>query len=209
MSYKKFRIQSAGFSLIELIVALGLFTVVSTISITSLITLMDNNRQLRDDQALITNIVFVLDMMSREIRNGYNYYCAIVPPSGGGSDNLIPNESNNRQDCTDIPQEDSNDLHGISFLRTESMITEGDERMVFYYDKGNNMLYRRIGDGASQALVSDQVEVIDAYFFVTGTDEFTGTNDAQPTVTIFLEVRADDGREYQLQTTLTQRLLDI
>ncbi len=216
--HAQIKTRTKGFTLVELIVALGLFSVVSTIAIGSLLALIDNNRQLRGDQALITNVGFVLDMMSRDIRTGINYYCDTVPPGQQGNSAFLPSSNGDLvRDCSAPSGADAQPNHwqGLSFSSTESLVAGTDDRIVYYYDRGANMLFRRVNDDAPQALVSDQIEIVDAYFYVTDTDQFSAVDDTpdnsnrQPTVSIFLAVQANDGQEYQLQTTVTQRLLDI
>ena len=200
---KKYHNHNRGFTLVELIVALGLFAVVSTISIGSLITLMDNNRQLRGDQAIITNIGFAFDMMTRDIRQGVDYHCA------SGIDFNNQNSISVTQDCEN--GRGIANKHGVSFRPPETLIDdEDDTRVAYYYDESEETIMRRVGDREPERIVSNTLTVLDADFLVTDTDVFEdGVDNRQPTVTIFLEVRAEDGNEYRLQSTVTQRLLDI
>lgn len=200
----------------ELIVALGLFAVVSTISIGSLITLMDNNRQLRDDQAIITNVGFAFDMMTRDIRQGIDYYCQTfeIPAAAASPFNRFVNQNEFGTDtrgCSEgFTSLAANAAHGVSFRPPETLIDETDDtRIAYYYDRGLETIMRRIGDSDPERIISDTLTVLNADFVVTDTAVFTGSGDRQPTVTIFLEVRAEDGNEYRLQSTVTQRLLDI
>ena len=198
---KNYHKHNRGFTLVELIVALGLFSIVSTISIGSLITLMDNNRQLRDDQAVITNVGFAFDMMTRDIRQGVDYYC---------NSDVNFNDQNfisETRDCEN-GREGAN-RHGVSFRPPETLIDGSDFRVAYYYDHHAETIMRRQGNSAPESIISDTLTVLDADFVVTDTAAFTGSGDRQPTVTIFLEVRAEDGNEYRLQSTVTQRLLDI
>lgn len=217
---KKYKSNNQGFTLVELIVALGLFAVVSTISIGSLITLMDNNRQLRGDQAMITNAGFAFDMMTRDIRQGVDYWCetfflpqAANPP---GTNNRFRQQNDlgaDRRDCVDGFNDGSPvAAHGISFRPPETLIDETDDtRIAYYYDRDLGTIMRRIGTNNPESIISNTLTIIDADFVVTDTaDEFLGDgSDRQPTVTIFLVVQAEDGNEYRLQSTVTQRLLDI
>ena len=208
--------HNRGFTLVELIVALGLFAVVSTISIGSLITLMDNNRQLRDDQAVITNVGFAFDMMTRDIRQGVDYYCGTFIDAADATtfNNRFSHQNTlgtGREDCVDgFDHASAVAAHGISFRPPETLIDETDDtRMAYYYDRDLETIMRRIGDSDPERIISDTLTVLNADFVVTDTAVFTGSGDRQPTVTIFLEVRAEDGNEYRLQSTVTQRLLDI
>lgn len=64
-----------GFTLIEIIVSLSIFTIVAVIAVGALLKVVDANKKSQTLKTSINNINFVLDTMSREIRTGNNYYC--------------------------------------------------------------------------------------------------------------------------------------
>ena len=214
---KNYHKHNRGFTLVELIVALGLFSIVSTISIGSLITLMDNNRQLRSDQAIIANVGFAFDMMTRDIRQGIDYYCQTFTEAANAAtfNNRFSDQNDyfgsDRQDCVGgFAHPGAVAAHGVSFRPPETLIDQTDDtRIAYYYDRDLETIMRRVGGSDPERIISDTLTVVDADFVVTDTAVFTGSGDRQPTVTIFLEVRAEDGNEYRLQSTVTQRLLDI
>lgn len=191
--------KNKGFTLIEMLVALSLFTIVMTIVVGSLLVLIDGNRQLQGEQSVMTNLSFAMDSMTREIRTGKNYYCA---NSFGGSQ-LTPDAN---QDCMA-------GNNGISFIEAGGSITGAtDGRIAYYFDSGNKTLMRKVGDTA-QSIVSNGISIDEAKFFVTGSDNFNQTSDVnQPTVTIIIKA-SETGivgeKPYILQTTITQRELDL
>ncbi len=215
--------NTAGFTIIELIVSLGLFAVVSTISVGSLIVLINNNRDLREEQSLITNITFALDMMTREMRTGFDYICG--SQIGGGPGDGIFGSNHNAQnvdasggsDCAGGKNTPGNApyRHGISFINADSQVSGVVERTSYFIEKASGgsdsplQIMRLRGNSSAanqpQSIVSDQVTILDADFIVTD----TGDNERQPTVTIVLRVAGEDGTEYALQSTVTQRLLNI
>lgn len=214
--------QNRGFTLVELIVSLGLFAVVSTISIGSLITLIDNNRQLRNDQVVIANIGFAFDMMSRDIRQGVDYVCRTFPMSPNSQDpaNRFLNQDSfdmvgyeNPSCITGSTSESNVYAHGVSFRPPENVLNLDDNRRVaYYFDRASNNIYRRFSNNEEQSIISDSLTILNADFIVTDAEPFDvgpGAANRQPTVTIYVEVQAQDGQIYQLQTTVTQRLLDI
>lgn len=191
--------KNKGFTLIEMLVALSLFTIVMTIVVGSLLVLIDGNRQLQGEQSVMTNLSFAMDSMTREIRTGKNYYCA---NSFGGSQ-LTPDAN---QDCMA-------GNNGISFIEAGGSITGAtDGRIAYYFDSGNKTLMRKVGDTA-QSIVSNGISIDEAKFFVTGSDNFNQTSDVnQPAVTIIIKA-SETGivgeKPYILQTTITQRELDL
>ena len=72
---------------------------------------------------------------------------------------------------------------------------------------------RRVGNDDAQSIVSSGLVVQNAEFFVTGSTPSDGGVDVeQPTVTIYIEAQdVDDptAKSYYLQTTVTQRTLDL
>ena len=62
-----------GFTLVELIVSVGLFTVVVTIAMTAYLRLISIDRKTRALNDVVTNLSFVVDSMERSIRTGTDY----------------------------------------------------------------------------------------------------------------------------------------
>ncbi len=72
----KINIRSkSGFTLLEMIVSMGIFTIVAVIAVGSLVRITSLNRQAQAMQAAMNNINYILESMSREMRFGYKYHC--------------------------------------------------------------------------------------------------------------------------------------
>jgi prepilin-type N-terminal cleavage/methylation domain-containing protein len=84
-----------GFTLIEIIVSLGIFAIVATVALGALVKIVSANKKAQTIQTAITNINFSLDALSREMRVGRNYYCA-----AGSSFNLSTLPEGNYLDST-------------------------------------------------------------------------------------------------------------
>jgi prepilin-type N-terminal cleavage/methylation domain-containing protein len=67
--------KTNGFTLIEIIVSLAIFSVVAVIAIGALVRVTSANRQAQAIQSGVNNISFVLDDISREMRVGTGYGC--------------------------------------------------------------------------------------------------------------------------------------
>lgn len=194
-----------GFTIIEMIVSLALFSVVVTVSVGALLMLVGTNDDLQGEQSVMTNLSFALDSMSREIRTGSYYYCDSAAALTSAADLDTAGTSTN--DC-----EEGNE--GISFIEAGDSITgAGASRIAYYFDVDAGQIFRRIGDEEPLSIVSSGLVVRDAGFFITGSDSIRATNDTvQPTVTMYIEaVDVDDLNEksYYVQTTVTQRALDL
>jgi prepilin-type N-terminal cleavage/methylation domain-containing protein len=106
--------NNRGFTLVEMIVSLALFSVVAVIAIGALLKVIDANNKAQSIQSAVTNINFALESMSRDLRTGTGIQClSSVPtsstlPNGtsactiGSSNNIIAFYST-RINTTDSP----------------------------------------------------------------------------------------------------------
>lgn len=67
-----------GFTLIEIMVSLAIFTVVAVIAVGALLKVMDANRKSINLKTAINNLNFALESMSREMRVGSDYYYSSI-----------------------------------------------------------------------------------------------------------------------------------
>tara|TARA_B100000508_G_scaffold138723_1_gene135357 strand:- start:2496 stop:3152 length:657 start_codon:yes stop_codon:yes gene_type:complete len=209
-----------GFTLVEMVVSLGVFSIVVTIAVGALLVLIGSNDQLQKEQSVMTNLSFAVDSMTREIRTGINYFCDSRPNKNAGPNGekifqdgevLDPEPT---QDCVN-GNSSNRDYHGISFVEGGRSITGADDtRIVYFYDRTDGKLYRRISGQNAQSIVSSGIYITDAEFYVQESAPLTagvGEHD-QASVTIFIEARDENdptNKAYQIQTTISQRALDI
>jgi prepilin-type N-terminal cleavage/methylation domain-containing protein len=71
----------SGFTLIELIVSLGLFALIMTLASGAYLMMISYNQQAQAEASGVNNLSFALESMAREIRTGTGYNCAA--PGGG------------------------------------------------------------------------------------------------------------------------------
>lgn len=190
-----------GFSLVEMLVSLALFTIIATIAVGTLLVLISGNSKVVEEQTVLTSISFALDSMTREIRTGSEYYCDDVATVTGAG----VNASNTAvRDCA--TGED-----GFSFREAGESLTgsTGSHRIAYYFE--NNTIMRKIEGATAVSMFGDDVKINDAKFIVTGANPLgTGTDRLQPSVTIMLEAEAANmAKSFTIQTTVVQRPLDI
>ena len=213
-------VRQAGFTLVEMIVSLAVFSIVITVSVGALLMLIATNQQLQGEQSVMTNLSFALDSMVREMRTGTGYYCDAGSSRTSGSSGAKIFQDGEALD-TDVVQNCSSgnsgnlDLIGVSFIESGESITQAaNTRIVYFFDRTEGKLYRRISDQAAQSIVSSGIYITDADFYVSGAAPLSAgsTEDDQASITIFIEAReANDSaaETYQIQTSITQRTLDI
>lgn len=189
----------AGFSLVEVLVSMSLFTMVATTAVGVLLVMMDANRKSQSIESAMSNLSFALDSMTRDIRTGTFYHCGQA--AGWLSDGATPNYN----DCT----VSSNSL---SFIEAGSSLTTSctNHRVAF---RLNNGVIERSLCGSNviwDPITSASVNITDLEFVVTGS---TPGDSVPPLVSIYLAgdvtgIRST-GADFNIQTTVTQQLLDI
>jgi prepilin-type N-terminal cleavage/methylation domain-containing protein len=203
---------NAGFSLIELLVSIALFSVVITMSVGTMIVLLDANAKAQNMNVLMTNLSFALNSMSREIRTGFSYHCdysaveAAIP---------TPIETN---DCPDGGTR-------LSVVETDNSLTGGPRgsydigsRVTYYYvpsyfSNGNGAILRRVGTRGALPLTSEEINITEFSLLVVGADPGPLDGAHSPRVRLLIAGEAGEieglDTSFRLQTTVTQRLLDI
>lgn len=185
----------SGFSLIEVLVSLSIFTVVMIISVGSLMVLIGANARAQNSQAAITNISYMLDSMTREIRTGTDYYCAAsgsLPTAGGAT-----------QDCANSSS--------FAFNEGGRSLTRGLTSNRIAYRLNGSVVERRLSNQTWLPVTSRDITVTSLRFVTSGSTR----NDAvAPTVTIFLSGTAGDASddtltEFDVQTTVVQQSIDL
>ncbi len=223
----KHQVYQSGFTLVEMIVSLAIFAIVVTVSVGALLVLVGTNQRLQDEQSVMTNLSFALDSMTREIRTGSHYYCFSrlsgnkLTTAGNSLDSVLTSGAEKLvNDCAN-GNNTNVQFHGMAFIEGgDSISGAANNRIVYFYNDGRTNqeergLYRRIGSNPPQQIISPDIHLVDVEFFVTGSGSLeTGGAGAtiQPTTTIYLRAaeNADgSGKQFEIQTTITQRTLDV
>lgn len=175
-----------GFTLVEIIVAVGIFAVVAVIAISTLLVVSNGNRRAQVSRQMLDNVDFILDDMIRETRLGKNFHCGSGTPT-------VPN------DCL---------AGGTSFA-----FTRLDTNEVVIYDRalvnGKNVIRKQVGiSGTPQILTSDGINIPLLTFTVSG----SAAGDFKfPKVSVNLTAEIMDKAEVSsvsFQTTIAQRSSD-
>lgn len=199
---------SLGFTLIEMMVAMTLFSVVIILNV-SIISLVSNaQKKAIALQNAEDNIRFAFEAMAKEIRTGMTFYCSNGAVSGG------------TQDCL---------AGGSSFTFTNAYLDPNTNNIV-----NDRVTYQRFYNASSQTyqlvrsrtgsppcpsgivpgdnclvITSSAVDVSSLVFIAAG----SGTDGVQPRVTIIMQGKVKDVKNIgtatlNLQTTISQGKLD-
>jgi prepilin-type N-terminal cleavage/methylation domain-containing protein len=208
---KKNMSSQKGFTLIEMIVSLALFTVVAVIAVGALLKLMDTERKSVTLKTSIDNMSFALESMSREMRVGRNYYC-------------IPNDLSNIPIPTHLIAGNSNlcptgltNSWIVAFTSTKPCLNDLNNSVVYAYRfkagiTGTNGTLEKaqqvpdcsvpVGEANFQEVISDDIDITDSqvdiqlvgrpklFFYFKG---FTG-------------VKSKEKSSFSLQTSVSQRI---
>jgi prepilin-type N-terminal cleavage/methylation domain-containing protein len=185
--------QTRGFSLIEMMVAVTLFSVVMLVSTGALLALIDATRKAQALQSVMNNLNVAVDSMVRSVRMGTNYHC------GSGGVITAP------QDCA------SGDTYFAFESFGGSSVTSADQYM-FQYNPTTKRIYRSTNGGTTWfTLTAPEVQIDDLKFYTVGT---TIGDSLQPKVVISIKGTAGADKQktkatFNIQATAVQRLLDL
>lgn len=202
-----------GFTLVEILVVLGLFSTMSVFALGALFNAQAINGHLQETEAVLDNLNLSAQTIMRDIRFGSNFHCDTVVPSTG---------TTTRRNCV------SGSQPGVALLFRPSDAVNVKDRSMYYVDKG--VIYRDDWDGVSGARVahlqmtSGEVSVKTISFYVDGA--FTGsTTDAlnggfgfdykQPLITLLIsgvtkpKTLSSTSSLFNIETHISPREIDI
>lgn len=187
-------INGRGFSIVEMLVATALFSIVMVIAVGSLLTMVDANRKAQSLKSVMNNLNFAMESMVRSARVGTSYHCENItsPPP----DIATP------KDCPD---------GGILFAFEPFDGNPGIPNDQEVYRLLDGRIERSMNSGSSfTPVTADEVQIDDLAFYVVGT---TPGDDFQPKAVITIRGSAGETErtrtEFALQMVASQRVFDI
>ncbi len=214
--------QQQGFLLVEMLVAVFIFTIVMFVSITAVLALIDANKKNQSIKSVVNNLNLVVGSMAKNLAVGTFYYCGIA-----SSNTYVPSDANEllnyNHDCV-------NGSSSITFTFNEDSNGTGPNPDVIRYkyvetDSVNHTGYiARSIDSTNNtdfiAITAPEVHVTSLMFYVFGTaplvvpiDGGAALGDAeQPYVVMVVRGYAGNTNttksQFHIQTTVSQRSLD-
>lgn len=174
-----------GYTLVELIVSLGLFSMVMVVVTGAYLTLISLDRQSRASNQLSATLAFAVESMARSMRTGTTYMC---------------NQSSSSPNC-------SSGGTSIAFVDAQG-------QTVTYLLKSNGSIGQCTGGVCTSAtavsLTDPRISITSLKFYVVGVG---ATDRIQPQVTFALKgtmtTDAGETTNFAVQTSATQRYLEI
>lgn len=183
--------KSMGFTLVEMLLALAIFSVVVTVAADLFLAFQKTSRKTENLETVVANTRLVVERIASAVRSGSIDYATY----------------------TDLGGVDSEATNGQLYLLDSS-----DRKMSFTYTDDTIVL--TLFNGNSEALTGDAIRVLDAQFFVLPIQDpfaFNTTtghylSDNQPRVKISLSLDNNlaennpDYTRYDVQTTISSRV---
>lgn len=176
----------SGFTLVELIIAVTLFTLIASFSIGAVLSIFDAHRRAQSTKTVVDNLNLSIENMARNVRFGKSYFCGIS--SGLTSTSNCPNG-------------------GAALSVTFNATT----RIVYRWNGTINDPIQKSENGGStfSDITSPDTKVQYLKFYVLNTDD----DNEQPYVIVVIKGyvgnKATTQSSFTIQTVMSQRQLDI
>jgi prepilin-type N-terminal cleavage/methylation domain-containing protein len=186
---------SKGFTLVEVLVSVAIFTLTMLIATGAVFTIVDANKKSHNLKSVMTNLNFALETMMRDMRVGSSYVCIATGgncPNGGDGVSFTSNMDRDSIGGNDTAEytfvEDSNGMGGIYRWRQCNISFPG-------------------CDASAIRITAQEIDIEDMKFYVVG----ASTGDGQPRVLIKISGYVGVGTTkstFNIQTTVSQRVID-
>lgn len=191
---------TGGYTIIELMISIGVFLVVIIYGMTSLLSANVAHRKSQDMRSIMDNMSFIMEDISKSLRVGSRIQCFRK-----GIDNTISLAlMGSPRSCADG--------WAVAFEYAEGDSGTYNDQWAYYIDSSGKLWRSTNGTADSVQLTPDEV-VIDQIsgFSVLGAEPLSAANSQQPFVIIRLSGKITyKGVEtpFSLQTSVSQRLID-
>lgn len=182
-----------GFTLVELLIAVSMFVVITFLSIGAILSIFDANKKAQSSKTVVDNLNLAIENMARTVRFGNTYHCADI------------GDTEDPRDCNNDP---ANDIF-LAVTSFDEVI--GDNVIVTYEWDTANQSIKKTYNGVDQGDITSADTVIEYLrFYVFGS---TAGDNNQPYVVAVIKGRVGNDSTTQtafsIETLMSQRTLDI
>jgi len=211
LSNSFFKKRPRGFTLVEMLVSLGLFTSVVVIAVGAIFSAQTINTKLEQNQIILDGVNLALEMIARDVRYGSVFYCASVLPSSLYVD---------RQDCPQISTSGGSVIIFKPVVKLPGSTNYNLDRVAYFVLNG--VIYRNeykegnVNNKITYQITPPDVNIKSLNFFITGAGSFQGGSPDfnQPLITIIVSGVTIPRKEtivptnFDLQTSISSRRFD-
>jgi prepilin-type N-terminal cleavage/methylation domain-containing protein len=169
-----------GFTLIEVIVSVGIFSLVMMIALGAIISIVGANKKAQALHSVINNLNLVVESMVREMRTGFNYGC-------GSGDS-----------CTEF-----------SFDSKQITQNGSTVNVKYRFNNSKNTIEKAVESGPWLTLTSDSVIIDELKFFSVGIGNYEVEQPLVLVVIKGTALVGGKESDFNIQTLVAQRLLDL
>lgn len=187
-----------GFTLVEMIVSIGLFTIVLFISTSAFLAVLNADQKSRATRTALDNLNLSLEDMSRRIKTGTTYNCG-----GGAGVNDCPSGGT----VLAITDQDNQRVIYKKGVGPGPVTASGCGNVLFSTTQGCLV---RDKAGTALAVTGKDINIQNLRFVANGTIPLPDT--VQPYVVVLVDGTTTAGKitsAFTLQTIVTQRMYDI
>jgi prepilin-type N-terminal cleavage/methylation domain-containing protein len=177
--------NNKGFTLVEMIVSVALFSIVIIVAIGGILTIIDANRKSQTLTLVMNNLNFALEVMTRNIKTA---------------------DPRSLVKSTKSFTVGGDTVDGIPYF---SLTNQDDDKITYFYysdDDISGSIYRIVGEGPIAYPIIPEEVVIEDF-------DFDVTNDDQPRIVLkiegYAEVTERTRSDFTVQTTVSPRRLNI
>jgi prepilin-type N-terminal cleavage/methylation domain-containing protein len=190
---------TTGFTLVEMMVAIAVFSIVMVTAMSALLNVIDANSKAKSIKTAINNIHFALENISRDMRMGTEYGClddsvgVIICDSGNGHSGIVYKSSASNVDGHYIYYKWEENSNGTNKGQIKKCVSNNSSAC----------------DNDWFAVTSLEVDIQKLRFYVLNDDPNT-TEKEQPRMVITLQGEAGSKAKlkttFNLQTSVSQRI---
>jgi prepilin-type N-terminal cleavage/methylation domain-containing protein len=169
-----------GFSLVEILVVLGLFSSIATLSLGALFNAQAINSHLQETQSILDNVNLSVQTITRDIRFGSNFACITSPP-GYGIPYYVSEMPHNCTYANGVPGD------VIGFKSADAATTT--DRVAYYVDNGvlyKKEFYQNPASTTILQMTSNDVTIKALTFYVEGAEPSASNDYKQPLVIMLI-----------------------
>lgn len=184
-----------GFTLVEMLVAVAIFTLIASFALGAVVSIFDANRRARSSKTVVDNLNLAIENMARTVRFGNNYHC-------DASDSPLSNPD----DCNDnTPATGGSEFLAVQF-KGSTVVYRLCGTAIYKSDTGNTGC-----SGADTGPITSADTTIERLrFYVFGTQDNPSVT--QPYVVAVIKGYVGNKptvqSKFSIETTMSQRELD-